>query len=125
MEVHALNPFLTFSFCCLEIPLPTSGKPSLTYLEIPPLCRGANSRPLRSQVGCILTPPPLPCSPSPSQRLLLRNACPLKTTLRYRLHIVRYTSTLTLFLSERLKPMMAAEKLSSFLLQMPGVLFAP
>jgi hypothetical protein len=91
MEVHAPNPFLTSPFCCLEIPLPTSWKPSLTYLEIPPLCRGANSHPLWSQVGCILTPPPHSPAPlSPSQRFPLLNRCPLETTLRYRLHIVRY-----------------------------------
>ncbi len=42
--------------------------PPFTYLETPPLC-GANSRPLWSQVGCILTPPtppfpfPLPMVP--------------------------------------------------------------
>ncbi len=69
MEVHALNPFLTSPFCCLEIPPSPLRKPSLTYLEIPPLCRGANSRPLWSEVGCILTPPtppflfPLPTVP--------------------------------------------------------------
>ncbi len=30
MEVHAPNPFLTSPFCRLEIPPPTSWKPSLT-----------------------------------------------------------------------------------------------
>ncbi len=65
MEVHAPNPYLTSPFCRLEIPPPTSWNPSLTYLEIPPLCRGVNSRPLWSQVGCILTPPPTPTFPFP------------------------------------------------------------
>ncbi len=65
MEVHAINHFLASPFCCLEIPPPPSWKPSLTYLEIPALCRGASSHPLWSQVGCILTPPPTPQFPFP------------------------------------------------------------
>jgi hypothetical protein len=85
--VHAPNPFLL-----LGNPSLTPWKLSLTYLEIPSLCCGANSRPLWSQVGYILTPPTPPIPLSPSQRFPLLNACPLKTTLRYRLHIVRYTS---------------------------------
>jgi hypothetical protein len=67
------------------------GNPSLTCLEIPPLCHGANSRPLWSQVGCILNAPHPPHSPFPLPTVpTCSNACPLKTTLRYRLHTVRY-----------------------------------
>jgi hypothetical protein len=92
MEVHAQHPFLTSPFCCLEIPPSTSWKPSLTYLEISPLCRGANSRPLWSPVSCILTTPPLPHSPFPLPTVpLTQNACSLTTTLQYRLHTVRYS----------------------------------
>ncbi len=47
------NPFYLF------------GNPSFTYLEIPPLCCGANSRPLLSQIGSKLNPPHPPHSPSP------------------------------------------------------------
>ncbi len=91
MEVHAPNPFLTSPFCCLVIPPPISWKPSFTYLEIPPLCCGANSCPLWSPVGCILPPPLTPPFPFPSSNgFPYSNACPLTTTLRYRLHIVRY-----------------------------------
>jgi hypothetical protein len=76
MEVHTPNPFLTSPFCCLEIPPPISWKPFLTYLEIPPLCRGTNSHPLWSQVGCILTPPHSPIPLSPSQRFPLLKCMP-------------------------------------------------
>jgi hypothetical protein len=85
-----LNPFW-HPFFLLRIPPPTSWKLSLTYLEIPPLCRCANSRPLWSQVGCILNPPPRsPIPLSPFQQFPLLNTYPLKTTLRYRLHIIRH-----------------------------------
>jgi hypothetical protein len=79
-EVPAPNPFLTSPFCCLEIPPLISWKLHLTYLEIPHLCRGANSCPLWSLVGC------------------KPNACPLTTTLRYWLHIVQYKYECLLFL---------------------------
>jgi hypothetical protein len=84
IEVHAHNLFLSTPLLL--------GNPSLTYLEIPTLCRGANSRPLLSQVGSVLKPPrpPPPFPLSPSNGSPCSNACPLKTTLRYRLHIVRY-----------------------------------
>jgi hypothetical protein len=91
MEVHAPSPFPITPFCSLEIPRLILWNPSLTYLEIPPLCRGANSRPLWPLVGCILTPPPSSLFPfpppngSPSQM-----HAPPMTTLRYQLHTVRY-----------------------------------
>ncbi len=86
------NPFLITLFVAWKsLPLLLGNLP-LTYLEIPPLCRGANSHPLCSLVSCKLTPPPFfPIPLSPSQRFPFSNACPPTTTLRYRLHIVRYT----------------------------------
>jgi hypothetical protein len=96
--VHAPSPFPTTPFCCLEIPPLISWNPSLTYLEIPSLCRGLNSRPLWSLVGCILTPPPsppflfLPPNGSPYS-----NACPPTTTLRYRLLIIQYNYGVNFF----------------------------
>jgi hypothetical protein len=53
---------------CLESPPLFLELPSY-LLGIPPLCCGANSRPLWSLVGCILTAPlflPIPFSPSPT-----------------------------------------------------------
>jgi hypothetical protein len=87
------------SFCnppsCLGIP-PLSLDPSLlTWKSL--LWR--DSRPLRSLVGCILTFPPPPSSaphflfPFP-QRFPISNTCPPMTTLRYRLHIVRYSQVI-------------------------------
>ncbi len=55
-EVH--DPILLITPLCLEIP-PLFLEPPLTYLEVPPLA-WCDSRPLRSLVGCILTPPPFP-----------------------------------------------------------------
>jgi hypothetical protein len=81
MEVHAPNPFLITPFCYVEISPLILWNPSLTYLEIPPLCRGANSRPLWSLDGCRLTPPSSlfpfpPPNGSPSQtHALLRRHC--------------------------------------------------
>jgi hypothetical protein len=53
---------------------------------------------LWSLVGCILSPPPLSYPfPFPfPQQFPFSNACPPTTTLRYRLHIVRYNNILTL-----------------------------
>ncbi len=82
-EVHAsilwIIPF------CLEIPTLIPWTPSY-LLRIPPLCRGANFRPLWSLVGCILTLPPFPPhSPFPNGspfqiHVLLRRHCDIGFT---------------------------------------------
>ncbi len=76
------NPFF---FAWKSLPLPL--EPFLTYLEIPPLCRGVNSRSLWSLVGCILNPPPSspftfpPTNGSPSQmHALLQRHCDIGFT---------------------------------------------
>jgi hypothetical protein len=63
-----ITPFLTTPLLL--------GNPSLTYLEIPPLCRGANSHPLLSQFGSILNPLTLPIPPFPFQRFPLFKCMP-------------------------------------------------
>jgi hypothetical protein len=72
--------------------LPCSWTP-ITYLESL-LCMWCDSRPLWSQVACVLTSPPFP-SPSSfatPQWFPISNMCPPTMTLRHRLHIVRYTN---------------------------------
>jgi hypothetical protein len=75
----------------LESPSPVP-EPLFTYLESL-LCVWCDSRPLWSQVACVLTfplPLPFPSSFPAPQRFPNSNMCPPTTTLRHRLHIVRY-----------------------------------
>ncbi len=82
-------------------PLPEKSLPCscipFTYLESL-LCVWCDSGPLWSQVACVLTSPlPLPSPfsfPAP-QRFPISTMCPPTTTLRHRLHIVRYKRCLT------------------------------
>jgi hypothetical protein len=78
------NPLL------LGIPYPYSLNSPLTYLD-PSSVLWCDPCPLWSLVGCILTPPPF--LPIP-QRFPFSKACPPTTTLRYQLHIVRYTKVI-------------------------------
>ncbi len=94
MKAHASNPFLTFRFCCLEsLTLFLRTLPSLTWKSL--LCVVARI-PVHSVPGLAVYwhPPPFtPHSPFLNpQRFPLLNACSLKTTLWYLLHIVRYNT---------------------------------
>jgi hypothetical protein len=60
MKVHARNPVSAWK----TRPY-TSRKLFLTYLEIPPLCSGANPCPPLALVSCILNPPHPLHSPFP------------------------------------------------------------
>ncbi len=75
MEVHAPNLFWTSPFCCLEIPPPTSWKPSL-YLLGNPSFVSWREFPSTLVPGWLYTDPPPPTPPfpfplSPSQRFPL------------------------------------------------------
>jgi hypothetical protein len=74
--VHACSPLLATPFITLKSHPCPSGKLFLTYLEIPPLCRGANPCPLLTLVGCILNPPHPPIPPFPFQRFPLLKCMP-------------------------------------------------
>jgi hypothetical protein len=73
-----LNSLLTWleSLLCVVVRFPSTLIPGWLYTDLPPL-----SSPF---------PFPLP------QRFPISNTCPPTTTLRYRLHIVRYIYTLTI-----------------------------
>ncbi len=76
-------------FCCKPLflsPFAHVSSNPFTYLEIPFLCCGANTRPLLTLVGGILNPPfPLPIlpSPPPERSPLVHVTCPSKTPLQY------------------------------------------
>ncbi len=85
LEVHAHNPFFDNPFITWK---------SLPYLLGNPSFVSWRKFPSTLVPGWLYTEPPSP-SPfplSPSNSFPCSNACPLKTTLRYRLHIVRYTT---------------------------------
>ncbi len=78
---------------CLEIHVPVPELPSY-LLGIPPFHRGAI--PVHSDPWLAVYWPPPPFAPHSlfpfPQRFPISNICPSTTTLRYRLHIVRYNS---------------------------------
>ncbi len=76
---------------CLESPSPV---PEPLLLTWNPSFACGDSRPLWSQVTCVLTSPlplPSPSSFPAPQWFPISNMCPPTTTLRHRLHIVRYS----------------------------------
>jgi hypothetical protein len=96
------NPILLITPFCLEIPIPVPVLP-FYLLGIPPLHRGAT--PVHSDPWLAVNwPPPPPFAPHSlfpfPQWFPISNTCPPTTTLRYRLHIVWYSST-SVFIAAR------------------------
>jgi hypothetical protein len=100
------------------------GNPSPTYLETLSYLLGNPSFVVARinvhscpRLAVNWTPLTLPIPPSPSQRFPLFNACPLKTTLPYLLHIAWYSRVQWFFKLTMLHVVLDQQKISKTILE--------